>query len=258
MRVLHPPDPMADSDSKAATPKPVHIGGESIADRLIPHVKKILVACVLVAVVITGVFAFKWWRQRGAEQETEKLHAVLAVADRPIVPPPPTDGSAAPPPPASKEPSFASTQERATAVLAELAAQGTDLAGPVYRAGLLLDAGKIDDAIADYRKQIGRPGLDGVMAREGLGVALETKAAAEQDAGARQKLLEEALAAFASMQPDEQGVRYVYALYHQGRLNEALGKKAEAKALFEKAQPLANGLDIAEMIEHRLAGLGAT
>ena len=38
------------------------------------------------------------------------------------------------------------------------------------------------------------------------------------------------------MQPDEKGPRHVYALYHQGRIQAALGKSAEAKALFEKAK----------------------
>ena len=57
-----------------------------------------------------------------------------------------------------------------------------------------------------------------------------------KDDGARQKGYAEALAAFATMQPDENGPRAAFALYHQGRMQVLLGKRAEAKALFEKAR----------------------
>src|SRR2546430_2409671 len=83
-------------------------------------------------------------------------------------------------------------------------------AGATYRASLLLQAGKLDDAISEYRKAQGLAGLDGVLAREGLGIALETKATQEKDASARQKGLEDALATFKAMQPDEKGPRAAY------------------------------------------------
>ena len=99
----------------------------------------------------------------------------------------------------------------------------------------------------------------GVLSREGLGIALETKALAEKDNAARQKGLEEALAAFTAEQPDEAGMRRAYALYHQGRIQQTLGKRAEAKALFEKAKAaVKNDHDLAELVEKRLAALGAS
>src|SRR4029079_7824685 len=113
------------------------------------------------------------------------------------------------------------------------------------------------DAIAEYKKHTTGNTLDAVLAREGLGIALEMKAEKEKDAAARQKGLEEALAAFQAMQPDEKGPRYAYALYHQGRILALLGKNAEAKEKLEKAKELGKDTKLPELIDERLASLGA-
>ena len=245
---------MADKDESAlpaGSPKPVHIGGESLADRILPHIKKILVMFVLAAVVISVFLVFRWRKQVGQERQTEKLAEVLSLARRPVGADMPVIPGVAP---TKSEPKFATAKERADAVLAEMAKQGAD-GNAAYRAAMLLDAGKLDEAIAEYRKGLGAKDLDGVLAREGLGISLETKALAEKDPAARQKLLEESLAVFTTMQPDAAGVRHVYALYHQGRLQLTLGKKAEAKASFEKAKELGSSTDLAELIERRLAAI---
>jgi len=233
----------------AGSPKPVHIGGESLADRILPHIKKILVMFVLAAVVISAFLVIRWRKEVAKEKETLKLASVLSIARRPVGPEMPSMPGMTPP---VTGPSFATAKERAEAVLAEMAKQGTQ-GSSAYRGSMLLDAGKIDDAIAEYRKGQGELGLDGVLAREGLGIALETKAGAEKDPAARQKLLEEALAAFQTMQPDAAGVRHAYAIYHQGRLQMTLGKKDEAKVSFEKAKELGAGTDLQELVERRLA-----
>jgi tetratricopeptide (TPR) repeat protein len=245
---------MAEKDvSKAAVPpKPVHIGGESFVDRVLPHLKKILVGVIVVAVVASAIVTVRWFRERKQITATEKLDRVLAVAQQPI------RGKDEKPDPS--KPSFATAKERAAAVLDAIAKQGTDAAGPAFRGGLLLDAGKPDEAITEYKRGVAAKGLDGILCREGLGIALEAKAAAEKDPAARQKGLEEALAAFAAMQPDEAGPRRAYALYHQARIQQQLGKRAEAKALFEQAKQANSDTDreIADLIEKRLAALGAT
>ena len=95
--------------------------------------------------------------------------------------------------------------------------------------------------------------------REGLGLALEAKAAAEKDAAARQKGLEEALATFATEQPEDNGPRRAYALYHQARLQLLLGKRADARSLFEKAKEAGkDDLELMDLVEKRLAALGAS
>lgn len=249
---------MADVDvsSPKEPPKPVRIGGESLADRILPHIKKIVVGVIVLAVVLSAFFGYRAYKQSQQEEETTKLAAVLELANRPIAP---ATGLPDPAAPADPDvPTFKDPKERANTVLDEMAKQGTDAAGPAYRAGLLLDAGKVDEAIAEYRTGTDKAGLEGVLSREGLGIALEAKAAAEKDVAARQKLLEEALAAFTSMQPDAAGPRHGYALYHQGRVLQTLGKPAEAKARFEQAKEADASPELAALVEQRLASLGAS
>lgn len=254
---------MADKDEKdtkvapTATPrlevKVVQLGGESILDRLLPHMKKIAWTLAVSVGVLAIIFFVLWLRDRKHAKDTEKLAAVLEVAERPVRP---ADDKPDPKKPAP--PSFADSKERANAVLDALVKQGTDAAGPGYRASMLVQAGKLDEAIGEYRKAQGQTGLDGVLAREGLGIALEMKATQDKDAAARQKGLEEALATFKSMQPDEKGPRAAYALYHQGRIFVLLGKRDEAKGVFEKAKELGKNTDLAELVDERLASLGAS
>ncbi|MDX2093450.1 MAG: hypothetical protein SFX73_36740 [Kofleriaceae bacterium] len=246
---------MADNNEEpkakpAAPPTPVHIGGETLADRIAPHVKKIMVAVILIAVIVTIVLAFRWRKHVGQEKQTEKLAKVLDEGRAPVGPETLMPGQ-----PASTEKRFTTAKERAIAMLDSMAKAGAE-GTPTFKGSLLLDAGRTDEAIASYRKGTTAKGLDGVIAREGLGIALETKAIAEADAGARQKLLEEALATFTAMQPDEAGPRRAYALYHQGRLQqEYFHKPAEAKALFEKAKELGASTELPDLIERRLAAL---
>jgi tetratricopeptide (TPR) repeat protein len=156
-----------------------------------------------------------------------------------------------------KRPTFGNNKERAEAVVAELNKNSPDAVRGAFKASMLVQAGKLDEAITEYRQHTKGKTLEAVLAREGLGIAIEMKAEQEKDAAARQKGLEEALAAFQAMQPDEKGPRYAYALYHQGRILALLGKNAEAKTQFEKAKELAGSTALASLIDERLAGLGA-
>jgi predicted negative regulator of RcsB-dependent stress response len=248
-----PPESDVDDVGKAKfDPKPVNVGGESLFDRIYPHRKKIgffLLSGFLIWGVIAVVIHF---RDSKREKGTRALANVLEVAERPVRAP----GQA--PDPKAKTPTFADPKERAATVLDTIAKEGTDAAGPTYKASLLIQVGKLDEAITELRKAQGQTGLDGVLARESLGLAIEQKAEAEKDAAARQKGLEEALAMFQAMQPDEKGPRRAYALYHQGRVLELLGKHAEAKTAFGKAKELGKEApELAELIEQRLESIGS-
>lgn len=235
----------------AEPPKPVQIGDDSFVDRLRPHIKQIVIGTIVVAVV-AGAFAIvSWVRNSKQIAATDKLDRVVTMADEPVRG---KDEKADP-----KKPSFGSTKERAEAVLGEIDKEGAT-GSPAYRGGFLLDAGKVDDAITEYKKGVGDKTIQGVLSREGLGLALEAKASAEKDEAARQKGYADALAAFASMQPDDNGPRAAFALYHQARMQILLGKRAEAKTLLEKARTVNKDADpaIAEQIEKRLASLGAS
>ena len=244
----------ADAPASLATPrfqpKAVHVGGESLLDRVIPHLKKIMVVIGVVTLILFVVFGRRWWVERSLTKQTDKIAAVIEAGDKRVRP----KGDTLDP----KNPTFADHAERANAVLTAIAQQGTD-PGPLYRASMLVDAGKLDEAIAEYSKLETDKGIDGVLAREGKGLALEAKAAADKDATAAQKGYEAALASFVAEQPDENGPRYAYAQYHQGRLLILLGKQTEAKAALTKAKDAAKGSTdlLPDLIEKRLASLGA-
>jgi hypothetical protein len=257
---------VADNDTKKAPkegeerfdPKPVRVGGESIVDRLLPHKTKIIVM-ILVGFAIWGTIAIVMWvRDRKETKETTRLAAVLDIAGKPVhAPPAAGSGSAAPAPAPVDDDSFPDDKSRALAVLSALATQHTDKAGPAYQASMLVTAGKIDDAIAMYRAGQTKPGLEGVLAREGLGLALETKAGEDKDDAAKKKDLEDALAAFQAMQPDDKGPGHALALYHQGRILMQLQRKDDAKAALLKAKEAGKDPDLVERVDERLAMLGA-
>ncbi|MBA3539910.1 MAG: hypothetical protein H0T79_09795 [Deltaproteobacteria bacterium] len=212
--------------------------------------KKILIVAVGAAIVLGIVFGARAWKHSKQASETASLAKVLEVAERPVR----AEGEAVD----AKKPSFGTLKERAAAVLDIMTKEGTDALGHAFKAGLLFDLGKFDEAIAEYRSCETQEGLDGVLCREGLALSLEGKAAANQDSAARQKGFEDALAAFKTMQPEDTGLRAAYAHYHQARLLALLGKRDDAKAAFEKAKELGKDLmDLPELIEKRLATLGA-
>src|SRR4029079_5976934 len=166
-------------------------------DRILPHLKKIVIGMLVVAAILSVIFAVRWFRDRKQVAATEKVESILQVAQEPI------GGKNEKPDP--KKPSFGNSKERAQAVLDAIAKQGTDVAGHAFHGGQLLDAGKVDEAIAEYKRGTADRTIEGVLCREGLGLALEAKAAADKDPAARQKGLEEALAAFNSLEPAPAG-----------------------------------------------------
>ena len=229
----------------------VHVGGESILDRLLPHAKKIGLALAGAAVIVAAVFTYRYFQHRKAERATVRVAKALDLVDRPIFNPDPT----VPQPPLDQQ-VFKSETERNEAVMTALGKLGpTRGSVALVEAQTLLRAGKLDAALALYRKRASARGFDGLVAREGVGIVLEAQASAATDPAQKQKLLEEALAAFRAIQPDEQGLRRDYALYHEGRVLEALGKPTEAAAAFQKALAVPDTL-LEQTVKTRLSSLG--
>jgi tetratricopeptide (TPR) repeat protein len=240
--------PKASARTPREGPKPVQIGGESMLDRLLPHIKKIIIGSILLAAAVMTFFQFQNCKQNNQERATEKLAQVFELANKPLAEP----GQPSDP---LKNPGFASRKERAEKLLDELTKRDAD-PGPAVRAGLLMDAGKIDEAITEYRSCQTGTTIDAVLCREGLGIALETKALAEKDPATKQKGLEDALDVFSRMQPAEDGPRYAYGQFHQARILLQMQKKAEGKALLEKVKAIAPE-DLKGEVERRLLELGA-
>lgn len=234
----------------------VHIGGESLLDRLIPHMKKIVVVAVGGTVVLCIFFGVRWWKHRKAEKATNQLAHALERGSVMVIPgytPDPVD-----PKTAELPETYGSYAQRAEDTLT-----GLKKAGPVrgaaslYEAQLLVQTGKLDDALAIYKRVGAGTSSDAAVAREGVGVVLETKAATSKDAAEQKRLMEEALAAYRAVQPDDKGPRRDYSLYHEGRVLEAMGKTTEAVAALQKAISVAPDTQLKPLIEQRLAALGA-
>jgi len=235
---------------------PVHVGGESFLERLAPHIKKIAVALIALILVLTAVFSFRWYRHGQEEKSTSRLVKAIELGERQVLPPE-IDLSAIPGQRDTK--TWKSYDERAQATLDALAKVGSARgAASLYEAGLLITAGKPDQAIAIYRRVGTGTSDDAVLAREGLGIVLENQAVAATDAAAKAKLYGEALAAFRAEQPDDKGLRRDYALYHEARVLEATGKTGEAVAQLKLALELMPDSALKPQIENRLAVLGAS
>lgn len=230
----------------------VHVGGESILDRLLPHAKKIGLALGGAALIVTGVFTYRYLQHRKAERATTSVVKALELADRQVF----VDDPTIPQPPIEEE-IFKTEAERSQAVLGALAKTGRARgAVAMVEAQNLLRDGKLDQALALYRKHAHASGIDGLLAREGVGITLEAQAGAAKDPAARQKLLEDALTAFQAIQPDDKGPRRDYALYHAARLLEELGKPTEAAAALEQALAAVPDTSLEPVIRNRLSALG--
>ncbi len=242
-------------------PKPVNVGGESLVERIVPHVKKIVLVIVGVSVVVSIFFTYRWWTHRKSVKATTALAQAIGAAQLRIEPPA-EDGAAPAPEPGPDDPpkpvTYPSAAARAEEVLGKLAkTEGSPRDGAaLLEAAMLFDAGRLDDAERRYRSLAGRRGIEGAAARESLGFIAEARADAATDPAERTRQLEAALTAFRAMQPDDAGLRRAWALYHEGRLLAALGKRDEARvalqAALDKADP-----DLHDTVEMRLTQLDA-
>ena len=238
-------------------------GMQRLGNKLKPHAMRIglLIAGVAIALIAYGIYS--WYSERKATAATAQFVSAAEHASGAIVEP---DDDATPEP--SEEdvrPRFKSAKERADATLSALDALGSEYGATgvskeslLMRANTLLDLGSYDEAAALYDEyaKSGNIAELKLVAREGIGYALEEKALATEDPKARQSVLEEALAAFANVQPKEDGARHDHALFHQGRLLAVLDRKQEAKEMYEKVLALDDSVLKLE-VENRLAELEA-
>jgi tetratricopeptide (TPR) repeat protein len=251
--------PKATAEEPAAplvNPAPVYVGGESLADRLMPHVKKILIGVGVLAVVVSVFFTIRYYARKKAETATDAV--VLAVTEqRRRVEAPPETAPVEPPVEAAEQ-TYASRQERAEAALSALSkAKGAPREGvALLEADDQLEAGHLDEAENTYRKLSGKAGLEGALAREGLGFVAEARAQGSE--GDKAGALQQALEAFRAVQTDDAGPRREYALYHEARVLAQLDKKDEARTAFEAALDKAKEVGdpvLEQLIDARLTQL---
>src|SRR5689334_1511184 len=110
-------------------PKPVHIGGESLVDRILPHLRKIIIGSLVLAGLVLLIFGIRWWKQRGEEKETDKIAEVARQAQQPLAAPGAKTDATHP---------FSDPADRAKSLLDQLSKLDANPPGHAYRASLLL------------------------------------------------------------------------------------------------------------------------
>ncbi|MBI4509859.1 MAG: tetratricopeptide repeat protein [Deltaproteobacteria bacterium] len=215
----------------------------TLTDRAIkalsPHFKKIAVLAGACALVIAAINIYNSQREKKRVAATRNFGEAMQVLKAPI------DPEGAPPVSGKKDetPRFKTPKERGEAALAKIstlrkehASAQVALQAQLAEAGVLFDLGRYDEAIAAYKRYLEQADSAQlrIVAREGLGLAIEAKALAEKDAKAREAGLSEALKTFEQLQPDENGFYREMALYHQARLKATLGDRAGATALYKQ------------------------
>jgi tetratricopeptide (TPR) repeat protein len=233
---------------------------QRLGETLKPYAARIAVAAGIIAIVVISVTTYRWWDHRKEAQATEWYAEAADILRRGLdSDPPPMELDPSLPPPVT----YATAEARSQAAMVALerlqSRYGSTRVAQEARlleASLLLELGDPDAALPLYEEYArkGKVAELRIVAREGIGYAYEAKAAAAEDATARQAALEQALAAFSSI---PEGPAHGSALYHRGRVLALLNRAQEAREAFEQALEAAPAGAPTDHIQYRLAQLGA-
>lgn len=241
-------------------------GVSRVAAKLKPYAVRIAIVVGIVAIGLVIFSTYRWWHQRKEGRATKLYAQAMETSKREIVAEDAPDPVATGDETADREVTYKSIDERNQAVLAILGELSSDYGstGVAAQARLiegmtLLDSGRYDDAISrlkDYAKS-SSPLMLRLIAREGIGYALEGKALAEASPEAREAGLRQALAAFQAIQTKDDGPRRDYSLYHEGRMLATLEEREQAIEVFNKILALEPPSGLADKANKRLALLKA-
>jgi hypothetical protein len=219
-----------------------------------PYGRAIGWACLGGIAVIAVAWALQHWSEGKRQDATQRFAEATKIAEAELLGP-----DEKPEKPDTSEdatPRFKTEKERGEAALAKvddlLKTRGaTDAAhkARLFRAGLLFDLGRFEDAEAGYRDYL-KEAPEGdplkLMAKEGVGLCLEERGK-----------LDEALAAFKELEPKSGDFYRDRALFDQGRV---LAKKGDTKAAADAYRDVLTKspqTPLKEAVEGRLGMLGA-
>jgi tetratricopeptide (TPR) repeat protein len=220
-----------------------------------PYLTKASIAILTAIVVLLVVWGVTSFYERKAQAAAEAFGRAVKVYDAELI----TDANPLKTPEPGEEaptPRFKTEKERADAALAELDKLDKEHSGSkvardalLFRAGVLYDLGRFDDAQAAYQKLLGKLGNDpslAAVAREGSGLCDE----------ARGKL-DDALDKYRALEP--KGAKDDFyrdrALYDQARIYLKKGDKKKAADALRDALAKVPGTPLKDEITAQLAGL---
>ena len=218
----------------------------SLADYANAHSRALVIGITTLATVIVGSVVIAQVSEGRAVRAGEALDRVRKISTGDLV------VAGTPPKDETGFRTIATEKERLEGALAALDATFKERAplGPeamLVRGGLLLDLDRADEAISVYEKLLSGK-LDGSLkfiAREGLGYAYERKGK-----------LTEAQAMFAKLGGEGGGDFYKdRALYHQARLAELGGNRADATRIYHEVLEKTPTTSLRDDITNRLAVL---
>jgi hypothetical protein len=236
-------------------------GVARVSEKLKPYAWRIAVVAVVVAIGLVSFATYRWWQNRKATRATNLFVEAMEIGGRPVMAEPVDDPAGAEP-----EPSFATVALRNEAQLAALSrlsssygSTGVGRQSRLLEAALLLQLGKHDEAIRAFQAYLGRSGPEilTLIAREGIGYALEAKALAQTDAKAQAAGLREAIAAFQKIQPKADGLYHDYALFHEARILATMEEREQAIAIYNRILDLEPPSPLNDRVNQRLALLKA-
>jgi hypothetical protein len=225
---------------------------DRLFDKAAPYTRAILITAITAAAIIGAVWGISSFLDHKAQAATEAFGRAVRIYEAELI----TDDNPVKADEENAVPRFKTERERADATLAELDAfdkkygsSPTVEEARLFRAGVLYDLGRWDDAAAQFErfaKESHALPLQ-LVAREGLGLCDE----------ARGKL-DEALVEYQRMEPKTGDFFRDRALWDEARV---LGKKGDKKAAAAKLKELMDklpGSPLKDEAQNQLAQLEAS
>lgn len=237
-------------------------GINQVLNRLKPHARR-LVALGIGAFVVAIVFVtYRWYQDKQSAAASALYAEATAIYQEPVW----ADPTILEALPEEMRPKryHTSVKERALKALvpldklhSEYGSSDVAARARLFHASVLYDAGRYADAEAMYRAFAASDAPDSLrlIAREGIGYAIEARALEMEEGPERKAALEQALAAFKELQPTEGAAHRDYALYHQARVLRSLDRKDEAIALYKQILDSIPQTPLRRDISNRLAVL---
>jgi tetratricopeptide (TPR) repeat protein len=226
---------------------------QRLFNKVEPYARAIAISLGTALVLVIAVWGISQYLEHRAEQATEAFGRAVDIYEAELYT---GDTPPKPEPEDNPIPRFKTAKERADATLAEL--EGFDKRygsssmahdAVLFRAGVLYDQSRFDDAIAAYQKYLGdkSPPAYTAIAREGLGLSYEATGK-----------LDQALQEYQKLEPKQGEFYRDRALWDQARIYKKKGDKQKAVSLYKDILSKTPTSPLRQDVDSQLAMLEGT